>query len=111
MRSSRGTGGAHAAPRHPRERSTGQARGLVLALAATTALMGAMAIFQQSTSGSSASGAVMVSAADARSSDALEQLVVLGHSIPSGVGASAVTGGYAALAAEATGLRLINHAY
>lgn len=103
-------GGAHAARRTP----VAQARHLVLSVALLTALVGCLVTIRQSATVPSARGASMILSDSGASRPApaeLHKLVVYGHSIPSGVGASRVSRGYAVLAAEATGLQLVNHAY
>ena len=103
--------GAHAAPRRPRFRLPA-----VLVLGLSLALAGCLvALRPAGSSPASASNAVVLSPnpleASKRALPGLERLVVYGHSIPSGVGASTVSQGYAVLAADIAGLRLVNHAY
>jgi lysophospholipase L1-like esterase len=88
---------------------------VVLAVGVIAALVGgSVALSQVDAPPSAASGAVSVTPERAELAEVsvpgLKRLVVYGHSMPEGGGASDVSLSYAVLAAEATGSRLVNRA-
>ena len=105
------TVGKHAPPDHLRLRFTKLA---AVAVAFSLAVLGVLLVLRPADSSRAATQAVTISSDSrpaARSSvPGVERLVVYGHSMPKGGGASDVSLGYPVLAADSLGLTLVNRA-
>ena len=88
----------------------------MLAVAVSLAVVGGLLVLRQTAPTTSPAGETAVTVASGRTVPAqqsvpgIENLVVYGHSMPEGGGASDPSEGYAALAAETLGLTLVNRA-
>ena len=108
--------GKHAAPERGGSRLV---RIVAVAVALSLTVVGVLLALRQTTSAGSAAGETAVIVSSGRSAAAatealtvpgIERLVVYGHSMPEGGGASDPSLGYSFLAAELLGLPLVNHA-
>jgi lysophospholipase L1-like esterase len=105
--------GKHAASDHGRSRTV---RIVVAAVAVSLAVVGVLMVLRQTAPSTPPAGETAVTVASGRSLPVqrsvpgIENLVVYGHSMPKGGGASEPSQGYPVLAAEALGLTLINRA-